>query len=398
MNIETGKQTHRPAASPTGPGASILCADEAALTRYRADGAQALYMPAQSPEWVEAWASGASMAGGGAEIIIIRVTDGPRHITSFPCEVVRQGPFKVARFLGGSHANGNFPLRARMELAATSHEIVAAITEAARRERPDIDLLMLERQIEKIEGVGNPFLSYRHRPSPNVSLAVDLTGGFDTLLARSSGKRKRKQNRAQARRFESAGGFRRMAATSRAESDALLDAFFAMKKARFAKMGIHDVFAPEAVKRAFRELFGAAAGETDPKFVMHGLEVGGKLRAVTGSSRIRDRIICEFSSISEDELTDASPGAYLFYENIQEACQEGLSVYDFSVGDEYYKRLWCDIETVQFDTLVPLTAKGRMLAAGRVAVAATKRTITSNPRLLAAAKTLRRRIAALGGQ
>ncbi|MDS1134827.1 GNAT family N-acetyltransferase [Nitratireductor indicus] len=398
MNTETGKQTQRPAVSPRGLGATIARADDAGLMRYRADSAEALYMPAQSPEWAQAWALGASMAGESADIVIIRVADGQRHITSFLCEVIRQGPFKVARFLGGSHANGNFPLRARTEFAVSSQEIVSAMTEAARRERPDIDLLMLERQIEKIEGLDNPLLAYPHRPSPNVSLAVDLDGGFDALLARSSGKRKRKQNRAQVRRFESAGGFRRMAATSRAESDALLDAFFAMKKVRFAKMGIHDVFAPAEVKNAFRELFGAATAEADPRFVMHGLEVGGKLRAVTGSSRIRDRLICEFSSISEDELTDASPGAYLFYENIQEACQEGLSVYDFSVGDEYYKRLWCDIETVQFDTLIPLTTKGRMLAAGRVALAAAKRTVTSNPRLLAAVKSLRRRIASLGGQ
>ena len=109
----------------------------------------------------------------------------------------------------------------------------------------------------------------------------------------------------------------------------------------------------------FHTLFADALAETPPPFVLHGLEVGGKLRAVTGSSRCGKRLICEFGAIAEDELAHASPGDFLFFDNIEEACQRGLAVYDFSVGDEPYKRLWCDLETRHFDVIVPLTTKGR---------------------------------------
>ena len=99
-----------------------------------------------------------------------------------------------------------------------------------------------------------------------------------------------------------------------------------------------------------------------PPFVLHGLEVDGTLRAVTGSSRTSTRIICEFGTIADDDLAHASPGDFLFFENIAEACRQGLAVYDFSVGDEPYKRLWCDLETRHFDVIIPLSAKGRLLA------------------------------------
>ena len=36
-------------------------------------------------------------------------------------------------------------------------------------------------------------------------------------------------------------------------------------------------------------------------------------------------------------------------------------IFDFSVGDEPYKRLWCDIETRHIDVVAPLTAKGALL-------------------------------------
>ena len=76
--------------------------------------------------------------------------------------------------------------------------------------------------------------------------------------ARTSGKRKRKKHRSQTRKFEAAGGFRRIEAQhAETRSNALLDAFFAMKEVRFQKMGIANVFGdaevqtllPRAVRR-----------------------------------------------------------------------------------------------------------------------------------------------------
>ena len=66
------------------------------------------------------------------------------------------------------------------------------------------------------------------------------------MLGRTSGKRKRKKHRSQTRKFEAVGSFRRIKARTEAETNALLDAFFVMKEARFQKMGIANVFARSA--------------------------------------------------------------------------------------------------------------------------------------------------------
>ena len=42
-------------------------------------------------------------------------------------------------------------------------------------------------------------------------------------------------------------------------------------------------------------------------------------RAVRGNT-----LICEFGAIAEDELAHASPGDFLFFDNIREACESGL--------------------------------------------------------------------------
>ncbi|TIU15883.1 MAG: GNAT family N-acetyltransferase, partial [Mesorhizobium sp.] len=128
-----------------------------------------------------------------------------------------------------------------------------------------------------------------------------------------------------------------------------------------------------------------------PSFVLHGLEVAGKLRAVTGSSRSGKRLICEFGAIADDDLAHASPGDFLFFDNIEEACERGFDVYDFSVGDEPYKRLWCDIETQHFEVLIPLTMKGRALVFVLRQGARLKTFVKNSPTIWKLTKMLRRK-------
>ena len=147
------------------------------------------------------------------------------------------------------------------------------------------------------------------------------------------------------------------------------------------------------VRAFFQALFSEALKADYPPFVLQGLEVAGKLRAVTGSSLCGKRLVCEFGSIAEDDLGYTSPGDFLFFENIKEASERGFDLYDFSVGDEPYKRLWCDLETQNFDVLLPLTLKGRALAMALHQKARAKAFIKNSPKIWKMTKTLRRKTA-----
>jgi CelD/BcsL family acetyltransferase involved in cellulose biosynthesis len=280
--------------------------------------------------------------------------------------------------MAGSHANGNFFPATDGFIGKASREVFAALFAAIHRARPDIDMLAFERQARTITNRANPLLCLPYTESPNIALSANLDGGFDALLSRASGKRKRKKHRSQIRKFETAGGYRRFRARTPAEVDTLLSAFFEMKARRFAALGMKNVFASAEIRSFFTALFEEALGEKSPPFFLQGLVMGGELRAVTGMSVSGDRLICEFGGISEDELTAASPGDFIFFENIREACAAGFRVFDFSVGDEYYKRLWCDIESRQFDVLVPLTLKGRVVSAAWAATGRAKRLVKNN--------------------
>ncbi|OHV87985.1 GNAT family N-acetyltransferase [Mesorhizobium sp. ORS 3428] len=377
----------RPLASSQGRLATVV-SDSQGLGDYAAFCASALFAPAQSASWIRNW-----VAETKADIVIASLLDGRQPALSLALEVVRSGPFRIARFAGGRHANGNYPAADPRLLPRIDGPAIRSVLAAIAKARPDIDLVSLERLLPDLDGIANPLAALPGYPSPNLALAVDLGGGFDALLSRASGKRKRKKHRSQTRKFEAVGSFRRVEARTREEVDTLLDAFFEMKAARFAKMGIANVFGDDEVRAFFRALFADALAEEKPSFLLHGLEVAGKLRAVTGSSRSGKRLICEFGAIAEDDLAFTSPGDFLFFDNIQEACELGFDVYDFSVGDEPYKRLWCDIEVQHFDVLAPLTLKGRALAAGLRQGARAKAFIKNNPTVWKLTKMLRRKAA-----
>jgi CelD/BcsL family acetyltransferase involved in cellulose biosynthesis len=362
--------------------AVVLSASSEALSAYGKF--TSIYAPAQSPEWVSSW-----IDANTPDAVLATLSANGRPVMSVALEVGRDGPFRIARFLGGKHANGNFPATDKNWLAAANAGDIDVLIRSIGKARPDIDLVAFDRLIGDFNGLPNPLLKLPSSPSPNVALAVDLDGGLETVLTRTNGKKKRKRHRSQERKYEVVGGARRTMATTTAEANAMLDAFFAMKEQRFGAMGITDVFADTEVRTFFRKLFVDALARENPSFVLHGLEVGGKYRAVTGSSRAGNRLICEFGAIADDELAYASPGEYLFFDNISEACDQGFDIYDFSVGDEPYKRQWCDLEIQHADVLIPLTAKGRIYALGLRSLSRAKGTIKNNARMWSLIKRLR---------
>ncbi len=356
-----------------------------ALSAYRAFASDAVLAPAQHPDWVEGWAKTVN-----PDVIVVMVMSGGFPVLALPLEIVREAGLRVARPCGGRHANGTFPaIKPGTTLPFDPQDLADAIAAALKASGLGLHLLKLERLQPEIDGIANPLILSSSTISPNVALACDLAGGFEAVMERHSGKRKRKKHRNHARKFEETGSIETGLAQSGDEARALLDAFFAMKSVRFRELGISDVFAEPEIQAFFRDLFAQALSDGKPDFVVHYLKVGGVVRAVTGSSLIGNRMICEFSGFVPDETENTSPGDYLFYENIQWACQNGYAIHDFSVGDELYKRLWCDIEFVQSDTVIALSLPGRLAAGAWTLLATAKRRIKASPALWSLVKRLR---------
>ncbi|PSH67874.1 GNAT family N-acetyltransferase [Phyllobacterium brassicacearum] len=318
-------------------------------------GDDSLSGPSQTADWFSHWHSNAN-----ADCLVAALYAVDKPVFILPLEVVKKGPVRVAIYAGGPHANCNFPALSRTQKFGRNE--LANLFDDLHKVRPDIDLVWLSRQLDELGGAKNPLLQLPARENANVSLAITLDRNFDTVLGRNNAKRKRKNHRQHTRRFEEAGGYRIVTATTVSETEAMLSNYFVWKADRVAKAGIKNTYEPAGIKGFFHQLFAAETHAAAPRFQLKALEVAGTYRAVLGKSHAKGQTFIDFIGIADDELASASPGEFLFFEDIQDSCNTDLSIYSFGIGDEPYKRSWCDIEIPTYDTNISLTTKGRMYA------------------------------------
>ena len=180
------------------------------------------------------------------------------------------------------------------------------------------------------------------------------------------------------------GGYEHVKAETPAEKNAFLDLFFQQKGARLVELDLPNVFSCERTRKFLH--MAAQQPQTDDRFALrlHGLRMTGgdykgEIPALAGLSRKGDHLIVQFCSIGSGPLTDASPGELLFHLMVEQYNSQGLSLFDFGIGDMPFKRAWTNVETIQVNATLPVTSLGRLAAAKEETATRLKAMIKQNP-------------------
>ena len=340
----------------------------------------------QGYDWCRTWA-----VTNPAPLLILEGVVGGETRFILPLEVIRRHGSRIARFIAGSHSNLNTGLVAPDLTALEPEAFLKAVKEAIAGR---VDLLNLGNMPLLWRDRLSPFHHMDHTENQNRAFQLPLLPVFEETLKQVNAKRRRKKFRLQQRRLEQAGGYDIFRADDAQGRHALLDEFFRQKAERFRTQGLPDVFRDKATQAFFHALLDVKPEGDNVPLVLHGLrltggEHAGVVLAIAGVSRKGDHMVCQFGSIREDVIPDASPGEFLFWHVIEGACKTGAALFDFGIGDQLYKRSWCAVETVQYDVLVPLTARGVLSAGLQKGVIRAKAAIKGNPRLYALIQRLR---------
>ena len=73
------------------------------------------------------------------------------------------------------------------------------------------------------------------------------------------------------------------------------------------------------------------------------------------------------------------PGAAHLHDLLHLAIDRGFEIFDFTIGDERYKRDWCDTELKLYDSISAVTWRGALMAMGIVGAQRLKRSIKQAP-------------------
>jgi CelD/BcsL family acetyltransferase involved in cellulose biosynthesis len=336
-------------------------------------------------DFLSLWQRHIGAAAGVTPFIVIGFDANGSPLLLWPFGRRALGPFCVAEFLGGKHANFNMALW-RRDLAASigADAIHGVLAQLAGQ----TDALVLVNQPLTWGGTTNPFALLPHQRAANAGFSGTLVPDFDTLLRSHTNAAARKKMRKKERALVSLGEVRFERAVEPNEIRRVLDAFFKQKSARMQARGIANAFAAPGVRR-----FVEAAAERhiggDPLIELYALSVDDIIVATMGGIVGGGRFSAMFNSIIQGRFAIESPGEQLILNLVRTCCERGLKTFDLGIGEAHYKNLFCSDAEPLFDNYLPLSTAGRLLVWPAAKAAAIKRTIKQSPALWSLVRSLR---------
>ncbi len=315
----------------------------------------------QHYSWMSLWWDHiGSVTQAAPHITVLRDETG-KPALMLPLLRKRLGPIHVGFFMGGKHTNFNLPVW-RLELLKDAG--LDQLLESLRNNGPRIDLLILLNQPATWRGVANPMLQLPHTASPSQAYGGALKCDFEDLLKERMGSGSRKKLRQKERQLvATVGPVSYLRAQTHAEVDWVLEAFFRQKSERMRELGLNNAFDAPGVK----EFAAAAAHEIDPDTGEPIIELfaalaGDTIIATFGGIIAHGRFSGMFNSIAGAEFRDYSPGELLLSNVVRMCCERGYNRFDLGIGDAAYKQVYCKDAEPLYDSVIPITAAGHVVA------------------------------------
>jgi CelD/BcsL family acetyltransferase involved in cellulose biosynthesis len=367
MTYAATLQTH-PASAAPAPDAKIFAhveafasfeAAESVWRHLEASGGMAT--PYQGYDLVDAWQTHVGSRNGATPLAVVFHDEDDRPAVLLPLVTQSFGPFRIARFPGDKHSNMNMPLWRRDFAERATQAMMREILRLLKLKAPQLDALIFDRQPLDWNGVRNPLALLPHQDSVDQCpmLTIDPSQPPASWISKSFRRRLNNMER----KLQAIPGYRYTFATTEAEATRLLDGFFTMKPLRLAGQNIHNVFADPGVEDFIRQAALKGLSSGNAAIEVHGLESDEEVIAIFAGVRNELRFSAMFTTYTMSEAAKHSPGLVLLRHLIDHCAERGCQSCDIGVGADDYKTRFCKEMQPLFDSFLPLSAGGRLVAA-----------------------------------
>ncbi|WP_407529323.1 GNAT family N-acetyltransferase [Methylobacterium oryzisoli] len=314
----------------------------------------------QDSDLIRAWiATVGPVAGIAPWIVDVRDDQGTRLLL-LALGIERRAGLRLLRFLDGGVMDYTLPLLfpAARDL---SDATLAAIWAGLVRALPRFDVAVLDKMPAEVGGVPNPLIRLGAVPHAPDGYAMSLGGTAEDLAARLPRQRSRARHRRQLAQAADTVGLR-VAETS-AEADALLSALLDHKERQLRAMGRPGLRERPGVEAFYRR----AAADLAPSGTVEvsALAADGAVIAACLCVVAPDRTTMLLTAYADGPWERFSPGGLLLDDLIRRSHARGAAWFDFGIGDEPYKRDYCDARIALHRAIIPGSLLGRVVCAGR---------------------------------
>jgi CelD/BcsL family acetyltransferase involved in cellulose biosynthesis len=229
-------------------------------------------------------------------------------------------------------------------------------------------------------------------PHPSSAYLARLGDDWDAFYEAQRSSSTRRRDRSKRKKLAENGEIRLVTPATEADAARSTALLMEQKARAFDRMGVTDIFARPGYRDFFMDL--ASNPATRPFAHVSRLEVGGHAAATNLGLCFRGTYYHVLASYEDGPLARFGPGSVHLQELMRNAIALGCTTFDFTIGDEPYKREWCDVELKLHDHVSAATARGYAMAPILAGLRQAKRAIKQSPRLWPLVMRLRAGVAA----
>ena len=322
----------------------------------------------QTYDWAKTWQElVGTKLGVAPQIVVLRAPCGEPAMV-IPLGVRREMGLRQLSFLAHSMSDYQGPLMAKgvgERLAGDFGTLWSRIMERL----PSVDLIDFRRMPKAIGNAPNPFVQLAGARETERAYAARLPSSFPEFL---TGKRKsiHRDSLRKLRRLAEIGDVAFEIVEDPAKIEKVVEIMAQQKGPRYVEALGFNWFEQMPEVKALYARMGALRSEHLRGHVST-MTVGGVVVSTHVGMVLHDRFYMLLPSYAGGEWYKYSTGRLLLEHLMKTAIEEGCTIFDYTVGDDAYKKDWTDVVLPLYSLTSPLSLKAhiyqRAIAAKRTA-------------------------------
>ena len=258
------------------------------------------------------------------------------------------------------------------------------------------DMIHFVRMPEMVGAQHNPFRQLPVTTHPSGAYLTHLTDNWDAFYTTKRSSSTRRRDRTKRKKLGEMGEVKLITPQGTEDIGSSFDTLVTQKTRSFAAMGVSNMFD----RPGYSEFYRALAIDPATRHLVHvsRLDVGAIPAAVNFGLTFRGCYYHVLASYDDGEVSRFGPGAAHLHDLMRYAIETRCRVFDFTVGDERYKRDWSDTESALFDHLAYARWRGAIVAMPTLTMIRIKRFIKQTPLLWNAFSKVRALVGTLKGR
>tara|TARA_Y100000590_G_scaffold346139_1_gene396261 strand:- start:23365 stop:24477 length:1113 start_codon:yes stop_codon:yes gene_type:complete len=313
----------------------------------------ALKTPFQSYAWLSNWQKiiGKKLFNIKPQIAVVKKDQTIICIMPFGLRKVKG--INVIEWLGGINSDYMCPL-IHPEWTSYSGDFQSMWEEVTKR-LFNFDIIHLYKQPSRIKNIDNPFVDFiSPKIQDNISYKITLEESWDNYYTNHIKNKLRADSRRNRRNLNKIDKLKFYIPESEKEKEKIINSMIKQKSYRFRKTGEWDMLSKDEYSQFYRLL---SKSSKEMKIHCSALILGEQIIA-THVGLIDKDTFFYLMPAHEESYNKFSSGRLLLENLIEWSIINKLKYFDFTIGDEKYKKIWSNTEMKLFSYIKSQNFKG----------------------------------------